>query len=148
MVKGNAKISDSWEEIARWMGAEVPETLGATVGEYNRFCDEKNDGLFSKDPRYLFPLYTAPYYAVRCHQALHTTMGGIKINHHMEVLDERDNPIPGLYAAGNDTGGSQPDTYCLILAGSTLGFALNSGRIAGENAAKYTSEDNNEQNKV
>ncbi len=135
-VKGNAKISYSWEEMAQWMGA-VPETLRATAGEYNRFCDEKNDGVFSKDPRYLFPLRTAPYYAVRCHQALHTTMGGIKINHHMEVLDEGDNPIPGLYAAGNDTGGSQPDTYCLILAGSTLGFALNSGRIAGENAAKY-----------
>ena len=62
------------------------------------------------------------------------TIGGIKINHHMEVLDSEDNNIPGLYAAGIDTGGWQSRTYCRILAGSTLGFAINSGRIAAENA--------------
>ena len=135
-AKGNAKISNSWEEIARWIGA-APEALDATVSEYNGFCDQKNDALFSKDPRYLVAFRTPPYYAVRCYQALHTTMGGIRINHQMEVLGKDDNPISGLYAAGNDTGGSQPDTYSLVLAGSTLGFALNSGRIAGENAVKY-----------
>jgi hypothetical protein len=58
----------------------------------------------------------------------------------MEVLDQQDNPIPGLYAGGIDTGGWESDTYCLTLSGSTFGFALNSGRIAGENASKYVFE--------
>jgi fumarate reductase flavoprotein subunit len=55
----------------------------------------------------------------------------------MEVLDLKDRPIQGLYAAGVDTGGWESDTYCARLSGSTFGFAINSGRIAGENAAGY-----------
>ena len=55
----------------------------------------------------------------------------------MEVLDRDDNPISGLYAAGVDTGGWESDTYNAVLSGTTFGFALNSGRIAGENAAVY-----------
>jgi len=55
----------------------------------------------------------------------------------MEILDEQDNPIPGLYVGGIDAGGWQSETYCAELAGSTFSFAINSGRIAGENAAQY-----------
>jgi fumarate reductase flavoprotein subunit len=55
----------------------------------------------------------------------------------MEVLDDLDKAISGLYAAGVDTGGWETNTYCAALAGSTFGFALNSGRIAGENAVRY-----------
>ena len=48
--------------------------------------------------------------------------------------------MPGLYAVGAGAGGWESDTYCLELSGSAFGFALNSGRIAGENAADYVSE--------
>jgi fumarate reductase flavoprotein subunit len=64
-------------------------------------------------------------------------MGGIKINHRMEVLDKEGDAIPGLYAVGADTGGWESDTYCAVLAGSAFGFAMNSGRIAAENASDY-----------
>ena len=67
------------------------------------------------------------------------TMGGIKINERMEIIDNQHNTIPGLYAAGVDTGGWVSDTYRSILPGTAFGFALNSGRIAGENAVKYAS---------
>jgi fumarate reductase flavoprotein subunit len=59
------------------------------------------------------------------------------MNHHMEVLNRQDSPIPGLYAAGVDSGGWEGDTYNITLAGHSFGFAVNTGRIAGENAAKY-----------
>ncbi len=114
--------------------------LKSGIDEYNRYCDQKNDRAFSKDPRFLFPLRTPPYYALRCVQVTHNTLGGIKINHHMEVLDHQDNPIPGLYAVGVDTGGWVSDTYCLILTGNAFGFAVNGGRIAAENAMKYLSD--------
>ena len=65
------------------------------------------------------------------------TLGGIKINHKTEVLNKSQEAIPGLYAVGNDAGGMYGDSYDVVLSGSTLGFAVNSGRIAGENAAKY-----------
>jgi fumarate reductase flavoprotein subunit len=56
----------------------------------------------------------------------------------MEVLDRDGKPIPGLYAGGYDaTGGLYGDTYNMFLPGGSLGFALNSGRIAGENALRY-----------
>ncbi len=134
--KGAVKIADYWEDMAEWMGIK-PETLKSTVEEYNSFCDHGYDRLFNKDRRYLQALRTPPYYAIRCHLCFLTTVGGIKINHHMETLDGEDEPIPGLYAGGDITGGWESDTYCITLSGSTSGFAVNSGRIAGENAADY-----------
>ncbi len=134
--KEGVKISGSWEEIARWIGAS-PKVLKATINEYNRFCDRGHDEMFVKDRKFLVPLRTPPYYALKCYQGFLGTIGGIKINHCMEVLDLQGDSIPGLYAGGNDTGGWESDTYGLALSGFALGFAVNSGRIAGENAAKF-----------
>jgi fumarate reductase flavoprotein subunit len=134
--KGRVKISNSWDELAAWIGV-VPEVLKATIEEYNSFCDRGYDENFLKDRRYLVPLRIPPYYAIKCYSAFYNTLGGIKINHHMEVLNHQDSPIPGLYAAGVDTGGWEWDTYNITLAGHSFGFAVNSGRVAGENAAKY-----------
>ena len=137
--KGKVKIANSWKEIAKWIGA-IPKVLKTTIEEYNSFCNQKHDEMFFKEKRFLQPLRTPPYYAVKCYQGVYNTIGGIKINHYMEVLDERDFVIPGLYAAGTDTGGWESRTYCLPLSGNAFGFAINSGRMAGENAVKYLSE--------
>ncbi len=137
--RGEVKIADSLEEIARWMKAK-PEVLVHTVQEYNDGCDRGRDDVLFKDPHFLVSLRTPPYYAIKCHQGFLGTLGGIKINHHMEVLNHEDVPVPGLYAVGAGAGGWESDTYCLELSGSAFGFALNSGRIAGENAAQYVLE--------
>lgn len=134
--KGDLKLSDSWDEIAAWMGAQ-PAVLKATVQEYNFSCDDKHDALFAKDRKYLLPLRTPPYYAVKGHLGLCDAYGGIKINEKMEALDSEDNPIPGLYAAGSTAGCWESESYCYRLTGHLVGFALNSGRIAGENAVRY-----------
>jgi fumarate reductase flavoprotein subunit len=135
--KGDVKITDSWGDMAAWM--EVPEeVLKNTVEEYNSFCDHGYDRLFNKDRRYLKALRTPPYYAIKGHLCFLTTVGGIRINQNMETLDGEDKPIPGLYAGGDISGGWESDTYCILLSGTTSGFAINSGRIAGENAAEYT----------
>jgi fumarate reductase flavoprotein subunit len=136
---GTVKIADSLDEIAKWIGV-APKVLKASVDEYNSFCSHGHDDLFAKDRRYLVPLQTPPFYAVKGFASVLTTQGGIKINHHMEALNSEDNPIPGLYAIGDDTGGWEPDTYNVNLSGSGLGFALNSGRIAGENATHYVNK--------
>jgi fumarate reductase flavoprotein subunit len=136
--KGDAKISDSWYEIASWMGAE-PEALKAEIDHYNSYCDKGHDEIFAKERRYLVPLRTPPYYALKCGFAFPETLGGLKINHHMEVVDKEDYPIPGLYAAGVDTGGWEPHTFNLNLTGSPLGFSVSGGRIAAESVVKYLS---------
>jgi fumarate reductase flavoprotein subunit len=137
--KGRVKIADSWDEIARWIGAE-PEVLKNTISQYNDFCRQGYDEDFAKERRYLKPMDTAPYYAIRGLAVMLDTIGGIRINEHMEVLDKQNNPIPGLYAAGVVTSGWESEIYCSALSASAFGFAINSGRIAGEKAVRY---DNN-----
>jgi fumarate reductase flavoprotein subunit len=132
--KGRVKISSSLEEMARWIGAP-PDTLKAEIEAYNNACVNARDPIFAKDRRYLVPLVSPPYYAIRCCISLLTTHGGIKVNHRMEVVDNDDNPICGLYAAGVDAGGTDFDTYNIHLTAHSFGFSVNSGRIAGENAA-------------
>jgi fumarate reductase flavoprotein subunit len=53
------------------------------------------------------------------------------------VLDKNWDKIPGLYAAGTDACTIFGDSYVFLLPGNTMGFALNTGRMAGENAAEY-----------
>jgi fumarate reductase flavoprotein subunit len=132
--KGGVKIAGSWEEIAAWIGGD-PEVLKNTIAEYNQSCDRGHDEVFGKERRYLRPLREAPYYAIRGLAVLLDTIGGIRINERMEVLDREGNSIPGLYAAGVTTSGWESEIYCSELSASAFGFAINSGRIAGENAA-------------
>jgi fumarate reductase flavoprotein subunit len=130
-------MENSIEELARKMGAD-PAVLKATVDEYNSFCDKGHDDLFAKNPKYLRPLRGPKFYAVKARTICLGTLGGIKINHHMEVLDKKERIIPGLYAGGFDAGGMYGDSYCIHdSSGLSSGFALNSGRIAGKNTLKY-----------
>ncbi len=131
--KGRMAIANSWDEIAEWMGAPA-KTLEATIEEYNTFCDQGHDEIFAKDRRYLMALRTPPFYAIKSYPTFSNTIGGIKINHKMEVLDTDGDPISGLYAIGVDAGGWQGDNYYEPIVGTALGFAVNSGRISGENA--------------
>jgi len=128
------KMANSWEEIGEWMGAD-PKVLAAEMSDYNSFCDHGHDEIFAKDRTNLLPLRTAPFYAVKSYINAANTIGGIKINEHTEVINKEDNPIPGLYAAGEGSGGWMSDTYGI--SGSAFSFALNSGRIAGEEATNY-----------
>ena len=136
--KGVAKRAESWEAVAEWIGAS-PDVLKDTISEYNAGADIGYDPIFNKDRRYLWTLRTPPYYALKCRPIFLGTIGGIKINQHMEVLNHDDYPIEGLFAAGVDTGGWSGKTYNPHLSGIALGFSINSGRIAGENAVRYTS---------
>ena len=102
--KGVAKRAESWEAIAEWIGAS-PDVLKDAVNEYNASADIGYDHIFNKDRRYLWALRMPPYYALKCRPIFLGTIGGIKINQHMEVLNQDDCPIEGLFAAGVDTGG-------------------------------------------
>ena len=79
-------------------------------------------------------LNEAPYFAVEVGPAIHHTMGGIKINEKAEVLDAKDNAIPGLYAAGEVTGGIHGGNR---LGGNAVADICVYGKIAAESALKY-----------
>jgi fumarate reductase flavoprotein subunit len=129
--------TDSVIDLAGRMGVE-PAVLVATIAEYNGFCEKGHDDVFAKDRRYLRPLKGPRFYAIKCRTISLGTMGGIKINHRMEVLDKKDSVIPGLYAGGMDAGGMWGDSYPIREGnGTSSAFAINSGRIAGKNVLQY-----------
>jgi fumarate reductase flavoprotein subunit len=126
--------ADTLDELAKLFGAK-PEVLKATVEHYNSYCEKGYDEDFVKDPRYLKPVRTPPYYAILGVIMYSYTCGGIKISERMEVVNKEGEIIRGLYASGNNAGGWLSQNYAH--GGTTLTFAFCSGYIAGESAAKY-----------
>jgi len=111
--------------------------LCKTVDEYNKACETGRDEIFNKKSRYLRLVKQPKFYAGRLFPRGYGSLGGIKINYKTEALTKEHAVIPGLYAAGTDTCAIYGDSYVFVLPGNTMGFAVNSGRIAGENAAEY-----------
>jgi fumarate reductase flavoprotein subunit len=131
-------VADSIEELAGKTEINL-DGLKKTINEYNKACETGRDESFNKKTRYLRPVKTPKYYA----SSNHTMFGpgtpeGIKINHRTEVLTKDFEVIPGLYAAGIDAACNiWRDVYVNVLPGNALGWALNSGRMAAENAIEY-----------
>lgn len=127
--------ADTLEGLAEKAGVN-PENLVKTVAEYNACCDSADEEFF-KDRRYLRPLIKAPYYAAAIRPSGYGTVGGIRINENCECCDADFEPVPGLYAVGADACNIYDDSYMFLLPGNSMGFAVNSGRIAGKEAAAY-----------
>lgn len=128
--------ADTLEELAEQLGID-PEYFVENVEEYNDMCEAGWDDLFEKDRRFLYPISKGPFYALEFYAGAYGTLGGIKINHRLEVVTPEDKKIPGLYAVGTDVCAIYGDCYPFTFAGNTMGFCLNSGRMAGENASEY-----------
>jgi fumarate reductase flavoprotein subunit len=134
---GNAFVGNTLEELGEKMGVNV-NTFKATTDEYNRCCEQHYDYVFFKNAEYLKPVKKTKFYGIKTYCAILATLGGIKINHETQVLDTSNQVISGLYAVGNCAGGLYGDTYDIYnTTGGASAFAINSGRIAGENAARY-----------
>jgi len=129
-------MANSLEELSEQTGIEL-DGLKKTVEEYNNFCAKGHDDIFEKDPKHLRPIKKPPFYAAQFFPAAYGTLGGIRVNYKMEVLDNEYHPIPGLYAAGTDVAAIYGDSYTRHLGGNTQGFCINSGRMAGESAAAF-----------
>ena len=127
---------DSLEKLGVKIGVET-EDLSATVEEYNRCVDAGYDSVFGKDRRYLHEIRTPPFYAVRLGLATFITNGGIRVNDRLEVLTKDSVAIEGLYAAGCCVGGLVGDTYEVSSTGSSCGFSVATGQMAGESALEY-----------
>lgn len=132
--KGNPGIfeADTLDELAEKTGLDA-DALKNTVENYNAMCAAGKDAEFSKDPQYLLPLEEGPYYAFELKTGFFTTVGGLEINDRSQVLDQDDNPIVGMYAAGCDAGGLYGDSYDVsICEGSQQAWGVHSGKVAAE----------------
>ena len=138
---GNHVIAkaDTLEELAEKIDID-PEGLVKNVEEYNAMCAEGWDTLFEKEREFMQPLENGPFYACRQYVGAYGTLGGVLINQRMEVMTDEYKTIPGLYCVGTDACTIYGDSYNYSIPGNTMGFCLNSGRIAGENAAALSME--------
>ena len=122
------------EALAQKLGIPA-ESFASTIASYNQIQASGNDAEFgrkaSEMPR---PLTEGPYYAVEVGPAIHHTMGGIKITPNAEVLDTNGNVIPGLYAAGEVTGGVHGGNR---LGGNAVADICVYGKIAADSALEY-----------
>lgn len=122
------------EELAKKLGIPA-EALAQTIKRYNGFVASGNDGDFgrkgSEMPR---ALSEGPYFAVEVAPAIHHTMGGIVINKKAEVLDVNGRPVPGLYAAGEVTGGIHGGNR---LGGNAVADICVYGKIAADSALEF-----------
>ena len=125
------------EELAEKLEID-PDILQDTIDEYNEMCATGVDTLFHKPQRFLHPIKGRGKYLVgKFYLGAYGTVGGVRINKYCEVLNEDQYPIEGLYSAGSDANTIYGDSYNFTLPGNTMGFAINSGRMAGESAADY-----------
>jgi FAD binding domain-containing protein len=126
--------ADTIEELAAKIhrGHEfqrVPLTyLAETVARWNSYVDKGGDPEFArgKDAP-MHKINTPPFYAATLYPVWHDSYGGLRINGRAQVMDMQGEPIPGLYAGGESSGGGQQHG---------LGRALVHGYIAGTNAAR------------
>ncbi|WP_237978389.1 FAD-dependent oxidoreductase [Mesosutterella porci] len=133
--EASIKAGEAWkcqtlDELAQKMGVPV-DVFKKTVAEYNRGVDEKKDAL-GRSPTVMTKLEKAPFYAGRASMAVHHTMGGILIDVKARVIDRRLRVIPGLYAAGETTGGIHGTNR---VGGNAIADIFTFGRIAGRSAA-------------
>lgn len=139
---GFLKSGSTVRELALDAGINADQ-LEKTVAQYNHFAREGNDPEFNRgtnafdiangDPEHspnpcVGPLDKAPYYAMRVFAGCVGTFPGLQTNGKGQVLNESGNPIPGLYAGGNDmlsiTGGDYISGGCTVGPGLTFGYIV------------------------
>ena len=133
LLKEGATVAELAQAI------DVPAAdLEATLNRYNAYQKEGVDQDFGRSATGMTAsLVTAPYYAVCVTPAIHHTMGGLSVNTDTQVLRADGTPIPGLYAAGEVTGGLHGANR---LGGNGVADIVVNGRLAGINAGRAASK--------
>jgi fumarate reductase flavoprotein subunit len=130
--RGLMLSGETYEDLAKAL--EIPaEAFAETMKTWNGYVAEKNDPEFGRTS-FASPLDTAPFYAVKVTAGIHHTMGGLCIDSNTQVLNTEGAVIPGLFAAGEVTGGVHGANR---LGGNAVADFVVFGRIAGEQAAAY-----------
>jgi fumarate reductase flavoprotein subunit len=132
-------VADSIEDLAAQAGIDA-KALKQTIKEYNE-CAGRYDKQFNKHPKYMLPIEGPRYYAAIHYPAGYGSLGGIRVNENLQVVKEDGKVIHGLYSCGTDACAIFGDSYNFLMPGSTMSFAINSGRMAGMNAVDYIDSD-------
>ncbi len=124
---------DTIEDLADQIDVD-PATLAETLDTWNKAVAAKKDAEFERDTGMDNDLSVAPYYAIKIAPGIHHTMGGVKIDTKAQVIDKSGKPIPGLFAAGEVTGGVHGGNR---LGGNAVADIVIFGGVASDSAIEY-----------
>ena len=131
---GRVVAAPTLEELAKKLNMPV-ENLKKSIADYNAVvAGTAEDKLgFKANNKADKQMTEGPWYACKKVPTVHHTMGGLEINDKAQVLDKNGKVIPGLYAAGETTGGIHGSNR---LGGNAIADIMTFGRDAGTHAAK------------
>lgn len=121
--------TDSLDDLARSMNMDAAD-LKAAVDSYNECCKAGTDTQFGKNAEFMIAIENGPYYGYRLDPNFQVAIGGICTNRNMQVVDDKREPIEGLYAVGVDGCMLYRNVYPINVAGSCCANNVNSGRTA------------------
>lgn len=144
-VKSRAKAIQKYEEMGFVVQGDSIEALAkeinvpadqlqATLDTYNKAVADKKDTEFGRTTGMEHDLSAGPFYAIKIAPGIHYTMGGVKINTNTEVLNKDGQAIPGLFAAGEVTGGLHGQNR---IGGNSVADIIIFGHQAGIKAADF-----------
>lgn len=126
--------ADTLEELAEQLGING-ENLVKAVARYNELVEAGEDLDFGKKTMYLAPIKNPPFWGVHRHQRVSAILSGLNVNKYMQVLDENNAVIPGLYAAGNTAGTACGNCeWYQVTSGNSIGNAFTGGYVAALHA--------------
>ncbi len=127
--------ADTVGEVAEGLGLPA-DVVGGTVARYNQLVADGEDRDFLKGSEFLRPIATPPFYGAELRSAtIALTSVGLRIDRDARVLGHDGAAVPGLFAAGECTGGVLGDVY--IGSGNSYSNCIVFGRAAGTEAAAW-----------
>ena len=130
---GLVKTGQSLEELAKEISVNS-DNLQQTVTTWNNAVADQNDADFGRTTGMERNISDGPFYAIHIAPAVHYTMGGVAINHKTQVLNDEDQVINGLFAAGEVVGGLHGNNR---IGGNSIAETIIFGRQAGQQVFKY-----------
>lgn len=131
IAKGLVTSASSPRELAATLGLEEDAFL-ATLERYNGFVAKQHDDDYGRTTALRAPINEGPFHAIRIAPGVHHTMGGVTVNTRTEVLNARQQVIPGAFAAGEVVGGIHGGNR---IGGNAVADIIIFGTLAGHQAA-------------
>ena len=132
--------ADDLETLASYLGLEgtAAENFVESVERYSQYAEAGKDEDYAKPADMMWPINEGPFYGekwTRDANLVLVTLAGLNVDGDQAVLDQHFEPIPGLFATGNCSGGRFPLQYTAPINGISIGFATVLGAILGEHLA-------------
>lgn len=128
---------ETLKDLAEQIGVPY-KTLQKTVDRYNSFCDTGSDPDFGVPERFLSSVKEGPFYASNVSAWLLALPYGLRVDQNSQVVDEKDDPIGGLFAIGNVQGDFFANSYPVTLPGTSHGRGMTYGYLVGQALATDT----------